>query len=250
MNPHGGNKMQIELAEQTGTVQKGIVSPVSLRHQPDELLVAESLDGSSNAFGALFERYERKMFQVAMRVLRHHEDAEDAVQQAFKSAFVHLTSFQGQSRFSTWLTRITVNEALMLLRKRRPGHISLDGNASVQGEEVALEIEDRAATPEERCGEQELHGVLNEAIGELKPTYRDVVQLHEIEELTTGKTAEVLGLTGGTVKTRVFRARHALRRKLTERLGISPRQAAPSFFLESRNTRGSARQTGLFASAI
>ena len=80
------------------------------------------------AFGALFERYEGKMFQVAMRVLRHHEDAEDAVQQAFKSAFVHLTSFQGQSRFSTWLTRIAINEALMLLRKRRPGHISLEGN--------------------------------------------------------------------------------------------------------------------------
>jgi hypothetical protein len=69
-------------------------------------------------------------------------------------------------------------------------------------------------------------------------TYRDVVQLREIEELTTGKTAKVLGLTGGTVKTRAFRAQHALRRKLTERLGISARQAARSFFLESRSTRG------------
>ena len=190
------------------------------------------------------------MFQVAMRVLRHHEDAEDAVQQAFKSAFAHLTSFQGQSRFSTWLTRITVNEALMLLRKRRPGHISLDGNASVQGEEVGLEIEDRAATPEERCGEQELHGVLNDAIGELKPTYRDVVQLHEIEELTTGKTAKVLGLTGGTVKTRAFRARRALRQRLTERLGLSGHKAARSFYLKSRSGRANMRQTGLFASAM
>ena len=242
--------MQTELADQTGTLHKGIISLASPRNQPDQLLVAETLDGSPDAFGALFERYEGKMFQVAMRVLRHHEDAEDAVQQAFKSAFVHLTSFQGQSRFSTWLTRIVINEALMLFRKRRPGHISVERNMTVEGEEVALELEDTAATPEERCGEQELHGVLNEAIGELKPTYRDVVQLREIEELTTGKTAKALGLTGGTVKTRVFRARHALRQKLTERLRIRGRETARSLFFESRNARLNMRQPGLLASAI
>lgn len=241
--------MQTELANPTGTVDKEIVSRGSLSHKPDEVLVAETLNSSPDAFGILFERYERKMFQVAMRVLRHHEDAEDAVQQAFKGAYVHLASFQGQSRFSTWLTRITLNESLMLLRKRRPGHISLDGNAAVQGEEVALEIEDRAATPEERCGEQELHGVLKEAIGELKPAFRDVLQLREIEELTTGKTAKVLGLTGGTVKTRVFRARHALREKLTERLRIGARHAASSFIVASRNPRGNTRQVGAFATA-
>lgn len=242
--------MQFGMAEQTGTVHKGIISPASLRHQPDELLVAETLDGSPDAFGALFERYEGKMFQVAMRVLRHHEDAEDALQQAFKSAFVHLTSFQGQSRFSTWLTRIVINEALMLFRKRRPGHISVERNMTVEGEEVALELEDTAATPEERCRAQELHGVLNEAIRELKPSYRDVVQLREIEELSTGKTAKALGLTGGTVKTRVFRARHALRQKLTERLRIRGRETARSLFFESRNARRTVRQPGLLASAI
>ncbi len=242
--------MQVEMADQTETVQKGIVAQASRRDEQDELLVADTLNGSPAAFGTLFERYEGKMFQVAMRVVRHHEDAEDAVQQAFKSAFVHLTSFQGQSRFSTWLTRIAINEALMVLRKRRPGHISLEGNSAVQGEEVALEIEDTAATPEERYGEQELRGVLNEVIGELKPAYRKVVQLCEIEELTIGKTAEVLGVTGGTVKSRAFRARHALRQKLTGRLGIHSPRAARSFFLESRGTRGNTRQTGLLASAM
>jgi RNA polymerase sigma-70 factor (ECF subfamily) len=242
--------MQFEMAEQTGTVHKGIISPVSLRQQPDELLVAETLDGSPDAFGALFERYKGKMFQASMRVLRHHEDAEDAVQQAFKSAFVHLTSFQGQSRFSTWLTRIVINEALMLSRKRRPGHISVERNTAVEGEEVALELEDTAATPEERCGEMELHGVLNEAIGELATTYRDVVQLREIDELTTGNTARALGLTCGTVKTRVFRARHAVRQKLTERLRIRGRETARALLFESRNARRTMRQSGLLAGAI
>jgi RNA polymerase sigma-70 factor (ECF subfamily) len=240
--------MQFEMAEPTGTVHKGIVSPASLRHQADEQLVAETLDGSPDAFGALFKRYEGKMFQVAMRVLRHHEDAEDAVQQAFKSTFVHLASFQGQSRFSTWLTRIVINEAVMLLRKRRPGHFSVERNTAAEEEEIALELVDTAATPEERCGEQELNGVLNEAIGELKPNYRDVVQLREIEELTTGKTAKALGLTAGTVKTRAFRARHALRQKLTARLRIRGCQTARSLFFESRNRN--MRPAGLLARAI
>jgi RNA polymerase sigma-70 factor (ECF subfamily) len=242
--------MQLEMADQTETGRKEIVAQAIWRDEPDELLVAETLNGSATAFGTLFERYERKMFQVAMRVLRHHEDAEDGVQQAFKSAFIHLASFQGQSRFATWLTRITINESLMVLRKRRPGHISLEGNSAIAGEEVALEIEDTAATPEERYGEQELRGVLNEAIGELKPSYQKVIQLCEIEELPTGKTAEVLGVTGGTIKSRAFRARHALRQTLTKRLGIRSRRAAQSFFHQPRGTRGNTRHTGMLANAI
>ena len=110
--------MQTEIANQPGAVQNGNAMPGNSAQQQDEHLVAESLNGSSIAFGDLFVRYARKMFEVAMRVLHHHEDA---VQQAFKSAFVHLASFQGESRFSTWLTRITINEAVNLLRKRRPG---------------------------------------------------------------------------------------------------------------------------------
>src|ERR1035438_9405517 len=120
--------MQIEMADQTVTLGEEIGSQAGHRDQLDELLVAEVLKGSSIAFGDLFVRFERKMFQVAMRVLHHQEDAEDAVQQAFKSAFVHLAGFKGQSRFSTWLTRITINEAVMLLRKRRPRHFSSAGN--------------------------------------------------------------------------------------------------------------------------
>jgi RNA polymerase sigma-70 factor, ECF subfamily len=107
--------MQIEAAN-TRTVQRDIIVEMQLLEKPDNRLVNEAVSGSSSAFEILFERYQRKMFRVALRVLRNREDAEDAVQEAFGRAFVHLKTFQGQSRFSTWLTRIAINEALVLLR--------------------------------------------------------------------------------------------------------------------------------------
>jgi RNA polymerase sigma-70 factor, ECF subfamily len=181
---------------------------------PDESLVSDAISGSSGAFGVLFERYEQMIFRIAYRVLRNREDAEDAVQQAFALAFVHLHKFQGQSRFSTWRTRVAINEALILIRKRRPGHTSIERHGAVGAENMVLEIEDRAATPEQHCGQQQLHAFLVEAIRSLKPTLRSVVQLYEMEELSTNETGEILGLRRCTVKARVFRARSELRRKL------------------------------------
>src|SRR5260370_13686566 len=130
----------------------------------DETLVAEAVRGSSAAFEALFQRYQQKMFHVALSRLQNTQDAEDAVQQTFQQAFVHLKSFQGQSRFSTWLTRIAINEALMLLRKRRPGHLSIEGHQTVDEQSFTLEIKDRAITPEEQYGQKELNNVLSGAI--------------------------------------------------------------------------------------
>jgi RNA polymerase sigma-70 factor (ECF subfamily) len=242
--------MQVAFATQPGAVQNGNALPCNSAAQQDEQLVAEALNGSSSAFGDLFVRYERKMFKAAMRVLHHHEDAEDAVQQAFKSAFVHLASFQGQSQFPTWLTRITINEAVMLLRKRRPGHFSIDGNPMAPGEDVGLEIEDTSATPEEGYGKREMQSVLNAAISDLKPAYQDVLKLREIEEHSTGSTARALGVSDGTVKTRVFRARHALREKLTERLGSGARHAAQSCYFDSRGTRARIRYSSSSAGAV
>jgi RNA polymerase sigma-70 factor (ECF subfamily) len=185
------------------------------QNEPDERLVSDAISGSGGAFGVLFERYERKIFRIAYRVLRNREDAEDAVQQAFARAFVHLHEFQGQSRFSTWLTRIAINEALMLIRKRRPGHTSIERHGAVEAENMVFDIEDSAITSEQHCGQQQLHSFLVEAIRSLRPILRSVVQLYEIGELSTNETGEILGLPTGTVKARVFRARSELRRKLS-----------------------------------
>jgi RNA polymerase sigma-70 factor, ECF subfamily len=211
----------------------------------DEILVAEAIRGSSAAFEILFQRYQQKMFHVALSRLQNSQDAEDAVQQAFQQAFVHLKSFQGQSRFSTWLTRIAINEALMLLRKRRPGHFSIEDHQNSDDESFVFEIKDRAATPEEQCGQQELHNVLSGAIDELRPILKTVVNLSELGELSTGKTAEVLGVRVGTVKARTFRARRLLRDKIAKRLGAQAGKAAAALF-----SRPQAPRNGTFQGAF
>jgi len=215
----------------------------------DETLVADAVRGSSAAFETLFERYRQKMFHVALSRLQNPEDAEDAVQQAFQQAYVHLKSFQGQSRFSTWLTRIAINEALMLLRKRRPGHLSIEGHQSVDEENFALEIKDTAITPEEQYGQKEMRSVLNGAINELRPILKTVVNLSEMGELSTRKTAETLGVRVGTVKARTFRARRLLRDKIARRLGARNGKVSAALFSSSQAARNSAYQAVFSVSA-
>jgi RNA polymerase sigma-70 factor (ECF subfamily) len=215
----------------------------------DETIVAEVVRGNSAAFETLFQRYQQKMFHVALSRLQNAEDAEDAVQQTFQQAFVHLKSFQGQSRFSTWLTRIAINEALMLLRKRRPGHLSIEGHQSLDEEHFALEIRDKAITPEEQYGQKELNNVLSGAINELRPILKTVVKLSEIGELSTTKTAETLGVRVGTVKARTFRARRLLRDKLAKRLGARHGKVSAALFSSSQAARNSAYQAVFSASA-
>jgi RNA polymerase sigma-70 factor, ECF subfamily len=218
-----GSKMRVETAGRTEKVSRAVVSEARLIETQDELLVEEAVNGSAAAFGVLFERYERRVLRVTWRVLRNREDAEDAAQQAFEHAYVYLRGFQRQSRFSTWLTRIATNDALMLLRKRRPDHVSIEESKFVENEAMTLESHNAKATPEELCVAQELHGILSVAIGELTPILWKVVQLRELGELTTGETAKSLGLPDGTIKARTFRARRLLRRKLYERFGLSSR---------------------------
>ena len=237
--------MQVQTAGRTERVKSGIVSEARLSETDDEFLVEEAVNGSSAAFGVLFERYERRVFYLARRMLRNREDAEDAAQAAFERAYVHLKSFQGQSRFSTWLTRIAINEALMQLRKRRPGHVSIEANKIAEDKNIALEIEDTAATPEEQCEAQELQGILSASIGELKPLLVEVVQLREIQELSAEETAAVLGLPRGTVKARTFRARRLLRQKLAQRLGIARSKTVGSLYLESGTGGRNRRHDGL-----
>ena len=215
----------------------------------DEALVAEATRGNNAAFETLFERYHQKMFRVALSRLQNAEDAEDAVQQTFQQAFIHLKSFQGQSRFSTWLTRIAINEALMLLRKRRPGHLSIEGHQSVDEESYSLEIKDPAVTPEERYGQKEMQTVLSGAINELRPILKNVVNLTEIGEVSTRKTAEALGVRVGTVKARTFRARRLLREKITRRLGSRNGNFSASLFSSSRASHRTAHQAVFSPSA-
>lgn len=131
-------------------------------------------------------------------------------------AYEHLGSFQGQSKFYTWLTRIAVNESLMKLRKRKSDRtVSLDENIETDEESIVREIAVWDGTPEERYGQEELRVILEDAIQSLKPIFRTVFVLRDVEELSTEETAEVLGLSIAAVKSRLLRARLQLREKLT-----------------------------------
>jgi len=179
-------------------------------------VLARAREGDVAAFGELASRYEQSVFRIARQITQNDEDAEDVLQESFLKAYEHLDSFQGQSKFYTWLVRIAVNEALMKLRKRRTSKtVSLDEQLDTGEDLVVREIAVWDGTPEDRYAREELRGILDKAIQSLPPIFRSVFVLRDIEELSTEETAQVLDLSVPAVKSRLLRARLQLREKLT-----------------------------------
>ena len=204
MNPAGENPVQ----------PRSLPSQVVKEDEP--ILVAAAQNGDIAAFETLVGRYERKILRLAQNITQNREDAEDVMQEAFLKAYEHLSGFQGNSRFYTWLVRIAVNQALMKLRKRRPNVVSIDEEVNTGEDLIPREIEDWGPSPEDRYKQTELSGILSEVITDLDPSFRIVFQLRDIEELSTEETAEALGLSIPAVKSRLLRARLKLRQKLNK----------------------------------
>jgi RNA polymerase sigma-70 factor (ECF subfamily) len=193
-----------------------------LRTVPDDgerALVSAAKRGDTSAFEDLVNRYERKIFRLAMNITQNREDAEDVMQEAFLKAYTHLGDFQGDSRFYTWLVRIAVNEGLMKLRKRRPGQVSIDAPVETEDDLVVRELEDWGPSPEQRFAQNEMGEILDKAINGLDEEYRVVFQLRDVEQLSTEETAEALKLSVPAVKSRLLRARLRLRAKLGRAFG-------------------------------
>jgi RNA polymerase sigma-70 factor (ECF subfamily) len=187
----------------------------TFREEPDSTLVAATKNGESQAFEFLVKRHEAKTFSIAFRITRNREDAQDVVQQSFHKAFMHLDRFQEKSSFSTWLTRIVINEGLMCLRSTRARREVSLGDVESESEELFLpEIPDRRENPAEIYEQLESERILCEAMNQLSVEFRTVVRMR-LEERTVGETAEILGLGVGTLKARLFRARQKLRVLLT-----------------------------------
>ncbi len=197
-------------------VPKRIGVPHGFRSAGDEILVAAAKDGEAQAFEALVERHQRKIFFTALRMTRNKEDAEDVVQQSLQKAFTHLNSFAGTSSFSTWLTRVAMNEALMLLRKKRGSReVLLDDLGGSEEDTPAFELPDLAPDPEVTCAQQELAGLILSAINRLAPGMRTAFHLRELDERSIEETARIMGISATAVKGRLFHGR----RKLREILG-------------------------------
>jgi RNA polymerase sigma-70 factor, ECF subfamily len=188
--------------------------PSSVVRDDEHLLVAAAKKGDLQAFEELVSRYEKKIFRLTRNITGNREDAEDALQEAFLKSYMHLGGFNGDSRFYTWLVRIAANEALMRLRKRRPGEFSI--NESLPGDEDIMprELDDWGPNPEQCCAQAELKKILNDAIENLDADFRIVFVLRDVEELSTEETAKLLGLSITGTKSRLLRARLKLRQKL------------------------------------
>jgi RNA polymerase sigma-70 factor, ECF subfamily len=178
-------------------------------------LVHASKNGDVAAFEQLVKRYDRKLFRIAHSVTHNREDSQDAVQEAFLKAYQHLGDFRGDSQFSTWLIRITLNQSLMKLRKqRRTREVSLDEVFGTDEDVLPREVIDWAPNAEELYSVSELRDILIKTIEELRPILRAVFVLQDLEGLSTDQTAEVLNLSHAAVKSRLWRARLQLRERL------------------------------------
>jgi RNA polymerase sigma-70 factor, ECF subfamily len=204
----------------------------------DLSLVHATNNGNIAAFEELVRRYDRRLLRIASNITRNHEDAEDVVQETFLKAYRHLSQFQGNAKFSTWLTRIAVNESLGRLRKQsgtKP--ISLDGENRFDGEILPIEVADWAPNPEERYCASELREILTRSLQGLRPALRVVFVLRDVEGFSTSETAEALNLTQVAVKARLFRARLELREILNTYFKMPERRTAHVRSAPTQRTR-------------
>lgn len=183
-------------------------------------LVRRAQAGDSAAFARLVEPYMRKTYHVALKITRNREDAEDASQQTLLKAYANITQFQGNSQFSTWLTRIAMNEALMLMRKRRSedSHLTYDNDTTEGPATIEKICASETAHPEFLYAKREHHEALRSAIGGLRETLRVVVWMLGIEEHKSKDAARMLNLSQSAVKIRFSRARQELRACLADRV--------------------------------
>jgi RNA polymerase sigma-70 factor (ECF subfamily) len=190
---------------------------------PDGLLVRRAKAGDYPAFEELVSRHERRLFNLAARLLRQREDAENAVQTAFLNVLEHLDDFREESSFATWITRIVTNAALNILRKRS-GIVTVPLRETASQEEEGEiphpeYIADWRGDPARIVEERELRRILDEAIRALPEKLRLVFVLRDVEGLSVRETAQALGIGEANVKVRLLRARLALREKLTKVFG-------------------------------
>ena len=216
--------MQSEIMYETPSALAAVLFPAAFARDSERELLSAARNGSTAAFEKLVERYERRIFRLAQNITHHREDAEDVMQNAFVQAFRNLRQFREDSRFYTWLVRITVNEALMKIRRRRVNEVSIDAGIESEDDVIPRELQDWGPNPEQRCSQRELQRILATTISELEPGYRSVFQLRDVEGLSTEETAEALDLSISAVKTRLRRARLQLRDSLHKHFRFSQKR--------------------------
>jgi RNA polymerase sigma-70 factor (ECF subfamily) len=213
------------------SVQPRTIHPLAALPETDDVVVAEVLGGEDARFEILMRRHNQRVFRTARAILRDDAEAEDAAQQAWLAVYENLAQWDGRARFSTWLIRIVVNTALRRLRGRgrSEGLTLIEGGARDSADSVS------PPSPEEEAARVEARVLLERAIDALPETFRVVVVLRDLEELSGAETADVLGLTEEAVRVRLHRARRALRSEIEDRIASNSGDLFP--FLGARCNR-------------
>jgi RNA polymerase sigma-70 factor (ECF subfamily) len=189
-------------------------------------MIASILAGDTEQYHELIRPYERSVYKMALSFMKNESDAEDVAQEAFLKAFRKLIEFRGEAKFSTWLISITLNEARGRLRRQGLVRMeSLDETPEEGGHISPALLRDWREIPSEALERKEVRQMLEDAIGNLSPLYREVLLLRDVEEFSIEETAMALSITTGNVKVRLHRARMMMQKELAPRLkNISPRR--------------------------
>lgn len=185
----------------------------------DDELVTLAQNGREDAFSELIRRNYSSSFKLAISILHERQEAEDEVQNAYWKAFRHIDQFQQDSKFSTWMTRIVVNQCLMRLRKTRRAKFLFLDDTIIGEERGTLELVDRCLTPEAELGSKELRSILQTEIRRIPPLLRNVFVLRDVDRLPMPQVAEKLGISVAAAKSRLLRARVELRGRLEKHCG-------------------------------
>ena len=195
---------------------------IAFRELTDEEVVERVRAGETALFEVIMRRYNQRLYRVARSILGDDGEAEDVTQEAYVRSYLHLNQFDGRARFSTWLTKIAVHEALARLRKRLK-LVEMDG--ALQAMETAMNLQSKAPSPEQEVLTHTMKIVLEAAVDKLPELYRSVFMLREIEGMSTAETAECLDLSEEAVKVRLHRARSLLRNEIHVQTGAATAEA-------------------------
>jgi RNA polymerase sigma-70 factor (ECF subfamily) len=211
----------------------------------DEELVALARRGHSGAFDMLVSRYQEKIYRLARRLTRTQEDAEDVLQEAFVKAYQSLAEFRGTSGFYTWIYRITLNLALMKIRRERGRFVSMDEPIETERGALTRDFADAGPDPLSGLIEKERNHLLDKAINQLSPTSRAVFVLRHVEGLSTEDTGRILNLSPSATKSKLHRARLVLEKTLRAELGYlkKARPAARAALRRSGRSAASPRSS-------
>jgi RNA polymerase sigma-70 factor (ECF subfamily) len=187
-------------------------------------IIAAILGGDEELYHKLIQPYELSVYRMALSFIKDEAEAEDVAQEAFLKAFRNLSKFRGESKFSTWLISITLNEARMRLRRSKVRMESLDELPEDGGKVSPALLRDWREIPSEALERHELRALLQKAIRELSPIYREVLVLRDVEELSIEETAGALAISISAVKVRLHRARIMLQKELAPTLKLTSRK--------------------------